>query len=86
MERSTLLSNLSSRRRQIEEVKVLISRQRFILAELIIERRSTRAGRQALEAMEAFLRSLIENRAELEAELGQDPISQSRHLGRRPGP
>lgn len=85
MDRSTLLSNLSSRRRQIEEVKTLVSRQRFILAELIIERRNTTSGRQALAAMEAFLESLVANRTELEAELAQDPIGQPRLLRKRPG-
>lgn len=78
MPRTTLLDNLSSRCRQIEEVKLLIRRQRFILAELIVERNNTTLAREALAAMEAFLVSLVASRNELEAELAEEPVDQRR--------
>jgi hypothetical protein len=69
MERTALLNNLDSTCRHIGEVRRLISAHRFILAELIIERRNTTACREALAAMEGFLASLIACRDETEKEL-----------------
>lgn len=63
MERATLLSNLSSRRRQIEEGKTPISRQRFMPQH---SGRPGGAGRYG-----SFLVSLAANRIELEAEPAQ---------------
>ena len=76
MERDTLLRSIRSTRQHIDEVGNLISRQRIVVAELIIERRNTTAAREALASMEAFLISLVTTRNELEAELAEYPIEQ----------
>jgi hypothetical protein len=83
MKQATLLSNLSSTRRQIEEVKSLIRRQRVILAELIVERRNATAARDALAAMEVFMASLVAHRTGLEKELDEHSIDQRRAALRR---
>jgi len=83
MERDTLLGNIISTRRHIDEVGSLVSRQRIVVAELIIERRSTTAAREALAAMETFLISLVATRNELEAEFAEYPLEQRDKVSRR---
>lgn len=69
MERASLLDGLNRARKQIEEVSPLISRQRIVLAELIVARRDTTAARDALTAMKAFMVFLTARRNQLEQEL-----------------
>ena len=82
MDRTTLVDNLSTTRRQIEQVKTLITRQRCVLAEAIIERRNARSARETLVTMEDFL-SLVASRNELEQKLAEHPLGRYRVVNKR---